>query len=105
MRRRGLELIENWSRKTSQSNNILMSLCRFKTTDYPFLCMGYKIPPGVPVSIAVNVMDYGWRTIPLINCDGGSYSYPSLTEWENGINSDTITDDNEYVKQCFVNSI
>lgn len=30
-------------------------MCRFDVTDYPELCMAYKIPQGVQVDIAVDV--------------------------------------------------
>lgn len=59
---------------------------RFKTADVPYLCMAYKIPPGLPVSVAINVKGYGWKTIIMTSGSNGF-------SWENALNSDEIIDD------------
>ena len=48
------------------------SCLSFLVPEYPFLCLGYKLPPGHPMVIRVNIRDYGWYSIPLI--PGGGYS-------------------------------
>ena len=48
--------------------------------------MAYKIPPGLPVSVAINVKGYGWKTIIMTSGSNGF-------SWENALNSDEIIDD------------
>ena len=65
---------------------------RFRTTDFPFLCMAYKIPPGHPVGVAIHIRNHSWRTVPMTTV--GS-SFTQLASWDDGTGADTIVDDDQ----------
>lgn len=69
--------------KIALGNNYhICMLHRFGVSDYPYLCLGYKIAPGVPFSITVNVEGKGWVTI-------------TPNQIENDVHSHTIRRDDQ----------
>ena len=70
----------------------LLTSLRFRTSDYPFLCMAYKIPHGLPVTAAVQVKGYDWRSIAVTTT---LHSFTSLGHWDNAMGADSIMDDDK----------
>ena len=66
---------------------------RVSMTRYPHLCLAYKLPFGSPMSIAIDVKDFGWRSI---NMKLSSGTFPFLANFAE-YSSDFIIDDDQYV--------
>ncbi len=65
----------------------------FVSSDYPFLCMAYKIPDNLQVDAIVNIVGFGWRSISLIS-GVQEHRIAFLTDWSNGeYANDIIADD------------
>ena len=70
----------------------LLCHCRFDIEEYPYLCMAYKIPPGlnvvVPIKLKVDSNSYRWYDIPITG--PGKLTF-----------SEEIADDDQYVLCVF----
>lgn len=55
--------------------------------------MAYKIPPGHPVGVAINVAQIGTRVIPMTTIS--STEHPTLNSWNDATGADTIIADNK----------
>ncbi len=59
-------------------------------SDYPSLCLAYKLPAGHEMAIVVNIADYGWHTVPLFS-NNVEFDYPTLTEADNILSFDRFS--------------
>ncbi len=67
-----------------------------KTSDFPFICLGYKLPPGLSMALAVSVKDYGWYSIPLSSEDTGPFPFPVAGSFFDELyNVDQLNDDDK----------
>ncbi len=67
-----------------------------KTSDFPFICLGYKLPPGHSMALAVNIQDYGWYSIPLSREDTGPFPFTVVGEFFDELyNIDQLMDDDK----------
>ena len=73
-------------------SDLNLYITRFRTTDFPFLCMAYKIPSGLPVSAAVQIKNYGWRSIAMTTT---RQSYPSIGHWDDAMMADSVISDDQ----------
>ena len=77
----------------SSSLNSYILPHRFRTSDYPFLCMAYRIPHGLPVTAVVQIKGYGWRSVAMTTTQ--QLYYPAVGHWDDGMNADSIVDDDK----------
>lgn len=75
-----------------------------KTSDFPFICLGYKLPPGHSMALAVSIKDYGWYSIPLSGEDTGPFPFPIAGSFFDELyNDDLLMDDDKWVMlACYV---
>ena len=67
--------------------------CRYSTTNYPYVCMAYRIPSGTHAALAVNIEDRGWHYVPLTEFLDG-LPFTLLTNWED-VGGEQVRDDNK----------
>lgn len=65
--------------------------CRYRVSDYPFLCLAYKLAMGQPMTVAINISDIGWRSVSMTLT--GSTAFPLVGSfWD--FSDDDLIDDN-----------
>ena len=42
-------------------------------SDYPFLCLAYKLPRGQPMTLAVRISGIGWRSIAMTSAGTSAF--------------------------------
>ena len=63
-------------------------------SDYPFLCLAYKLPHGQSMTLAVRISGIGWRSIAMASA--GTNAFPLVgTFWDYSDND--LIDDDKYV--------
>ena len=72
--------------------NLNLYITRFRTTDFPFLCMAYKIPSGLPVSATVQIKNHGWRSIAMTTT---RESYLGIGHWDDAMMADNVISDDQ----------
>lgn len=71
----------------------------YSTTNYPYVCMAYRIPAGSLAALAVNIRDHGWYSVPLTDAQY-SLPYTVLTNWADS-SGEQVRDDNKWHYSCF----
>ena len=60
-------------------------------SDYPFLCLAYKLDQGQPMSIAVNIYGVGWRSISMTMT--GTNTFPLIGSFWDYSDDDLVDND------------
>ncbi len=60
-------------------------------SDYPYLCLAYKVPQGNHMAIAVDIEYIGWRSISLSSSPGSPF--PNLASFWDYSDDDYLIDD------------
>ena len=73
----------------------------FRTSDYPFLCLAYKLPPNHPMGININILGVGWRTIRVSST--GQFGSPVIASFTD-YTADRVYDDDRWMDEYDVTS-
>lgn len=68
----------------------------FRSSNYPFLCMAYKISPDVHASVIIYIEDIGWQTLSLSShaSEGTEEGSDDLGHWSDAVSADDIITNN-----------
>ena len=98
-----LEMISSWGRNWEWSSNRepASSLSgqrdyRMTMTDFPYLCMAYRVPTGSRANFLI-ATQYGWRSLPLSTYQNG---YGKIGSFDEGLYDSGLQPDGEWHYDC-----